>query len=42
MIDRRSILRAGVLGFSGLGLADVLRARAVAGEGGGRPPATCR
>lgn len=30
-ISRRSLLRAGVLGFTGLGLADLLRSRAVAG-----------
>jgi hypothetical protein len=35
-VTRRSLLRAGVLGLSGLGLSDLLRARAAA-EAAGRP-----
>jgi uncharacterized protein (DUF1501 family) len=34
-ISRRSLLKAGVLGFSGLGLADILRAEASAKSAGG-------
>jgi hypothetical protein len=36
-ISRRSLLKAGVLGFSGLGLADILRAEASAKSAGGSP-----